>query len=55
MNNVTIDDIKIIESELGIELTNEQRVTILKQYSRVVTDNAGDWADIIESLIKSVC
>jgi hypothetical protein len=53
--NVTIDDIKGIEQELDVELTDEQRDTILKAYSRVVMDRAGDWADIIKELIKDIC
>lgn len=52
MNNATIDDIKQIETELGIELTNEQRLNVLKQFGRVVMDNAGDWTDIVKDLIK---
>jgi hypothetical protein len=50
--NVTIDDIKAIEQELDVELTKEQRDTILKQYQRVVMDNADNWNVIIKDLIK---
>ncbi len=50
--NVTIDDIKGIEQELDVELTKEQRDTILKQYQRVVMDNADNWNVIIKDLIK---
>ncbi len=50
--NVTIDDIKGIEQELELELTKEQRDTILKQYQRVVMDNADNWNVIIKDLIK---
>ena len=53
--NVDINDIKEIEQELGIVLTDEQRNTILKTYGRVVMDKAGDWADIIKELIKEIC
>jgi hypothetical protein len=53
--NVDINDIKGIEQELGIVLTDEQRDTILKTYSRVVVDKAGDWADIIKELINDIC
>ena len=51
-NNVAIDDIKEIEARLNIQLTNEQRANILKQYQRVVMDNADDWNVILEDLIK---
>ncbi len=50
--NVDINDIKGIEQELDIQLTDEQRDTILKAYSRVVMDRADDWADIIKDLIN---
>jgi hypothetical protein len=50
--NVTVNDIKGIEQELGLELTNEQRESILKGFQRVVMDRADDWADIVKDLIK---
>ena len=53
-NNVRIEDIKGIEKRIGIELTNEQRADILKQYQRVVTDNADDWSVIISDLIDNI-
>ena len=52
MENVTIDDVKVIEISLGMELTNEQRVGILQQYQRVVMDKGESWSVIIEDLIK---
>jgi hypothetical protein len=52
MENVTIEDVKVIETRLGIELTNEQRVGILQQYQRVVMDKGESWNVIIEDLIK---
>jgi hypothetical protein len=52
--NVNINDIKGIEQELGIQLTDEQRDTILKTYSRVVVDRAGDWGEIIKELINDI-
>ena len=52
--NVDINDIKGIEQELGIQLTDEQRDTILKGYQRVVMDRAGDWSDIIKELINDI-
>ena len=54
-NNVTIEDIKGIENRLEVVLTNEQRADILKQYQRVVTDNADDWSVIISDLIQKIC
>ncbi len=50
--NITIDDIKWIEQELGLELTNEQRESILKGFQRVVMDRADDWSVIIKDLIN---
>ena len=52
MENVTIEDVKVIETSLGIELTNEQRVGILQQYQRVVMDKGESWNVIIEDLMK---
>ena len=52
--NVTIDDINAIEQELDVELTNEQRDTILKQYQRVVMDNADNWNVILKDLINGM-
>ena len=53
--NVTVDDIKGIERELGIQLTHEQRDTVLRVYERVVVDRAGDWSQIIKELIGELC
>jgi hypothetical protein len=50
--NVTIDDIKVIEQELNVVLTKEQRDSILKGFQRVVMDRADDWSVIIKDLIK---
>ena len=52
--NVTVDDIKGIEQELGLELTNEQRESILKGFQRVVMDRADDWSVIIKDLINEM-
>ena len=52
MENVKIEDVKVIETRLGIELTNEQRVGILQQYQRVVMDKGESWNVIIEDLMK---
>ncbi len=51
---MTIGDIKAIEQELDVELTKEQRDTILKQYQRVVMDNADNWNVIIKDLINGM-
>ena len=53
--NVTVDDIKEIEQELNIELTKEQRDSVLKGFQRIVMDRADDWADIVKDLIKELC
>ncbi len=50
--NVTLDDIKVIEQELNVVLTKEQRDSILKGFQRVVMDRADDWSVIIKDLIK---
>jgi len=50
--NVSLNDIKDIERELNIELTNEQRDGVLKGYQRIVMDRAESWSAIIENLIK---
>lgn len=54
MNNVSIDDIKEIESRLEIQLTNEQRVIILNQFNRVVMDRADSWNEILSDLIDNI-
>jgi phenylalanyl-tRNA synthetase beta subunit len=53
--NVSIEDIKGIEQELGIQLTDEQRDTILKHYQRVVMDKGESWNVIIKELINDIC
>lgn len=50
--NVSIRDIQKIERELGITLTDEQRLSIWRQYNRVVTDKAENWDDILKELIN---
>ncbi len=52
--NVTVDVIKGIEQELGLELTNQQRESILKGFQRVVMDRADDWSVIIKDLINGM-
>jgi hypothetical protein len=53
--NVSIEDIKGIEQELGIQLTDEQRDIILKHYQRVVMDKGESWYVIIKELINDIC
>ncbi len=50
--NVTLDDIKVIEQELNVVLTKEQRDNVLKGFQRVVMDRADDWSVILKDLIK---
>lgn len=54
-NNVNIEDIKQIETELGIELSEEQRTVVLSEFNRVVMDRADDWSVILYNLIIGIC
>ena len=49
--NVTINDIKDIERELSITLTDMQRNTILNEYNTIIGDRAESWDKLIELLI----
>ena len=49
--NVTINDIKEIERELSITLTDVQRNTILNEYHTIIGDRAESWDELIELLI----
>jgi uncharacterized Fe-S cluster-containing MiaB family protein len=49
--NVTINDIKDIEQELSITLTDIQRNTILNEYHTIIGDRAESWDELIEILI----
>jgi len=51
-NNVTVEDIKAIEVELNITLTNEGRESVLKEYDRIVWDSYKDWDVIVRELIN---
>ena len=51
-NNVTVEDIKTIEVELNITLTNTQRESVLKEYDRIVWDSYKDWDVIVRELVK---
>lgn len=54
MENVSIKDIEDIQTELGIELTKEQKDIVLMQFNRVVLDRGEDWADIIKDIIANI-
>jgi len=49
--NVSINDIKEIETELSITLTDLQRDKILNEYNTIVMDRAEGWSEIIKHLI----
>jgi hypothetical protein len=49
--NVSIQDIKDIEGELSITLTDLQRNTILNEYNTIIGDRAEGWNELIELLI----
>ncbi len=49
--NVTINDIKDIETSLSITLTDIQRNTILNEYNTIIGDRAESWDKLIELLI----
>jgi len=49
--NVIINDIKDIERELSITLTDMQRNTILNEYHTIIGDRAEGWDELIELLI----
>ena len=53
--NVSIEDIKGIEQELGIQLTDGQRESVLNGYQRVVMDKGESWHVIIKELINDIC
>jgi uncharacterized Fe-S cluster-containing MiaB family protein len=49
--NVSIQDIKEIETTLSITLTGIQRNTILNEYNTIIGDRAEGWDELIELLI----
>ena len=49
--NVSIQDIKDIETELDITLTDVQRNTILNEYNTIIGDRAEGWDELIKLLI----
>ena len=53
-DNVSIEDIREIESQLDVVLTNEQRKSVLKEYDRIVWDSYKDWDILIRELINKI-
>ena len=51
-DNVNIEDIQLIEGELNVTLTEEQRKSVLKEFNRIVWDSYKDWDVIIRELVK---
>jgi hypothetical protein len=49
--NVSINDIKEIETQLSITLTDLQRDKILNEYNTIIGDRAESWDELIELLI----
>jgi hypothetical protein len=49
--NVSINDIKEIETQLSITLTDEQRNKILNEYNTIIGDRAEGWDELIKHLI----
>jgi len=49
--NVSINDIKQIETQLSITLTDLQRDKILNEYHTIIGDRAEGWDELIELLI----
>ena len=51
-NNVTIEDIQLIEGELNATLTDAERKSVLKEFNRIVWDSYKDWDVLIRELIN---
>ena len=51
MNNVSIEDVKNIESYYGLLLSDEQRKKVLDKYNRMVMDSAEDWEGLLKRII----
>jgi hypothetical protein len=49
--NVSINDIKQIETQLSITLTDLQRDKILNEYNTIMLDRGEGWDELIELLI----
>lgn len=51
-NNVTIEDIKGIQMDMNVILSQEQTQNILNEYNRVCMDKGESWNEILNELIK---
>ena len=49
--NVSINDIKEIEREMDITLTDAQRDRVLNEYNTIIGDRAEGWDELIKHLI----
>ena len=49
--NVSINDIKEIERETDITLTDAQRDRVLNEYNTIIGDRAEGWDELIKHLI----
>jgi signal recognition particle subunit SEC65 len=54
IQSVSNKDIREVETELGITLTNEQRLRVWREYNRIVLDRAEDWNELIKEIIKQI-
>ena len=51
-NNVTIEDIKGIQMDMNVILSQEQTQNILNEYNRVCMEKGESWNEILNELIK---
>lgn len=51
-NNVTIEDIKGIQRDMNVILSQEQTQNILNEYNRVCMDKGESWNEILNELIR---
>lgn len=51
-NNVTIEDIKAIQRDMNVILSQEQTQNILNEYNRVCMDKGESWNEILNELIR---
>ena len=49
--NVSINDIKEIEREMDITLTDAQRDRVLNEYNTIIGDRAEGWDELIKHLM----
>lgn len=52
LNNVTIEDIKGIQRDMNVILSQEQTQNILNEYNRVCMDKGESWNEILNELIR---